>query len=141
MKTNLEVMDGKLTYPTKEGCPIDGGLFSLLNLKANVAENGGFIFYDREKTDNLVCKIAYVEKRGKTELCYETELPYQSKGYMTEAMEYTLRWLRENTAEREVWLLIDKNNVKSLQIAQRFNFVPSGCTLGTQEWHCLDLEK
>lgn len=141
MKTNLEAIDGKIVYPPKEEFHIDGASLSLLNLKPNVAENGGFIFYDKEKPDNQICKIEYVKKRGKNELCYETQPSYRNKGYMSEAMEYTLRWFQKNSVKGSIWLLIHRGNVNSLRIAEKFHFVPSGYALDTQEWYYLDLEK
>lgn len=134
MKTNLLVIDGKITYPLVEKAP------SLLDIKPTEVEDGGFVFYDKKDSEKEICKIAYTEASGKNELRYETKPDYRRKGYMTKAMILALEWMRQHSVKGCLWLLISKNNVPSQKIAQRFDFIPVGCFNGEQEWYCLDLE-
>ena len=134
MKTNLLVVNGRITFPVKESA------YKLLDIKPNNAEDGGFIFYDRQHTDQIICKIAYTEKRGKSELFYETDAAYRNQGYMTVAMECVLEWMRQHSVSGCLWLLIRENNEASRKIAQRYKFIPQGVFEDDLEWYCLNLE-
>ena len=133
MKTNLLAINGEITYPFRKPT------ISLLDIKPNNAEDGGFVFYDGRDSNKLICRIAYTEKRGKRELFYETESEYKNQGYMTEAMAYVLEWMRQSSVSGSLWLLIQKGNVPSLKIAKRYGFVCQEEYDGEMEWYCLKL--
>lgn len=133
MKTNLSVVNGKIV------CPSMKRVISLLDIKPNNAEDGGFVFYDSQDSNKLICRIAYTEKRGKNELFYETEAEYKNQGYMTVAMAHVLKWMRQYSVSGSLWLLIHKDNRPSQKIAQRYGFVSQGDFEGKMEWHCLNL--
>lgn len=136
MKTNLYALDGKIEYPTQHNSP---DTINILNVEPSVAEDGGFIFYDELCPQVTVCTVAYEEKRGRPELCYDTEFNYRRKGHMTHAMNCVLNWCREDSVRGMLWLLIEKENTASKKIARRFGFIPQGCFLDSHEWYCLDL--
>ena len=134
MRTNLTVVNGKITYPPEENA------ISILDIKPHIPENSGFVLYDESAPDKIICCIGYIETRKKEELKYKTEEEYRGKGYMTEAMTWALTWARNNGVKGCLWLLIDEGNKPSLRIAQKFGFLPQEETIGLQRWYCLNLE-
>lgn len=131
MKTNLSVMDGKVCFPLKEKN------ISLTDIKPSMAEDGAFVFYSKENPEMEICKIAYTENREKHELYYDTISEHRNKGYMREAMEFTLNWLEHNGVRGSLWILIPSGNTASIKIAQRFKFVKQEESIGDYVWYCL----
>ena len=89
MRTNLYVEDGRvksqLEHSSKRTLPIN-----LMKLEPTNPEDSCFVFYEQENPDQIICKVAYTEKREKPELFYETETMFRGKGYMTQAMKQVL---------------------------------------------------
>lgn len=133
MKTTLSVVDGKIEY-----LPI-GIHVSLLDIKPNIPENGAFVFYDKAHPDKQICQIEYTNIAGKPELRYCTKEEYQRQGYMNIAMQHMLDWIIQQGAIGCLWLLIDKENIASIRVAQRFKFTLKETHSSSQDWYCLDL--
>jgi len=139
MRTNLYVEDGRvksqLEHSSKRTLPIN-----LMKLEPTNPEDSCFVFYEQENPDQIICKVAYTEKREKPELFYETETMFRGKGYMTQAMKQVLDWMIQNECTGTLWLLINIQNIPSQKIAKHYGFVLSGEQVNSdQQWYCLNL--
>lgn len=139
MRTNLYVEDGRvksqLEHSSKRTLPIN-----LMKLEPTNPEDSCFVFYEQENPDQIICKVAYTEKREKPELFYETEKMFRGKGYMTQAMKQVLDWMIQNECTGTLWLFINIQNIPSQKIAKHYGFVLSGEQVNSdQQWYCLNL--
>lgn len=133
MKTNLMVVGGEIVCPSKTAR-------SLLDIEPSISEDGAFVFYDKSNTSKQICKIAYTQKRGKPELYYDTEVEFQEKGNMTNAMKCVLEWLSKNGFKNALWLLIAPDNIPSLKIAHRYKLTRKEDYIDSMNWYCLEFE-
>ena len=58
---------------------------------------------------------------------------------MNIAMQHMLDWIIQQGAIGCLWLLIDKENIASIRVAQRFKFTLKETHSSSQDWYCLDL--
>ena len=92
IKTNLIISNDALIFPIENSDEID-----ISNLRAHVAENGGFGCYDKKDQTIKICHIGLEPKTYPLELSYGIEKDvketYEGKKYMQEALRACLAWL------------------------------------------------
>lgn len=64
----------------------------------------------------------YPDENGEVILGYGTELEYQGKGYMTEALRRLNKWIFENSNVKAILCDTDKNNVPSHRVLEKNGF-------------------
>jgi len=114
-QTEMKIVDGKLV-------PKINSNIDILNITITSGRESGFIFFDKNHPDALICHIDVITKRGKFELSYGTEKKYQCQGYMTEALSALTKWIFTNTNESEIWALITDNSI-SAKVLSKCGFV------------------
>ncbi len=128
MRTNIQFVNGHLVFPSRK-TPT-----SLLHLQPNVAEDGGFIFYDN--CGNEVCHIGIRTDRKPCEISYGTQEQFRGKGYMQEALCFLLRLFSENDLVEKVYALIC-NNPESEHILVKNGFVKEHRNEDGGDWFIL----
>lgn len=96
-------------------------IIDILNLTPCNGREDGFVFYDKNNTENEICHIGFVSKRGKFEISYETKEEYRNKGFMTEAVGTLCQWIFQSTSYKEIWAL--PSNMTSVGVLKRNGFV------------------
>lgn len=129
MRTNIQFDRGHLVLPSKKS-GID-----LQNLQRNIAEDGGFIFYDDK--NNLVCHIGIRTDRKPCEITYGTQVQFRRNGYMQEALSFLLRLFFENGLAENVYALICNNPV-SEHILTKNGFIKEHRHEDGGDWFILD---
>lgn len=112
----------------------------LLKLKPTTGQESAFQFFIKSSS-LLVCHIGFTHKRDCFEATYGTEENYRNKGYMTEALSATTRWIFANTNEQKIFALIS-NNAASERVLTKCGF--SRCEThynGLSTWYVLRKEE
>ena len=94
------IQEGKFVFQS----PIEDEKIDLLNLQPRNPEYMTFQFYDKKQKVNI-CHIELTNKRNRLEVSYGTQEEFQNKGYMTEALEFSVKWVFDNTDEKTIWAL------------------------------------
>lgn len=128
MWTNIQFVSGRLVFPSQKS-----GI-NLLSLQPNVAEDGGFIFYDN--SGNEVCHIGIRTDRKPCEISYGTQVQYRGHGYMQEALACVLQLFSENNLVEKVYALIC-NNPESEHILVKNGFIKEHRQEGSGDWFVL----
>ena len=128
MRTNIQFVSGRLVFPSQKS-----GI-NLLSLQPNVAEDGGFIFYDN--SGNEVCHIGIRTDRKPCEISYGTQVQYRGNGYMQEALACVLQLFSENNLVEKVYALIC-NNPESEHILVKNGFIKEHRHDGGGDWFVL----
>ena len=86
-----------------------------------------FKFFTKDNLTDEICHILVLWKREKKpEVSYGTNDPYRGNGYMQEALNGFLQWVRENTDEKEIWGLPNGDHKEESQyILEKCGFKPS----------------
>ncbi len=128
MRTNIQFSNGHLVFPDKKN-----GI-NILDIQPNIAEDGGFIFYDN--SDNEVCHIGIRTDRKPCEISYGTQAQFRGNGYMQEALFFLLRLFSENNLVENVYALIC-NNPESQHILVKNGFIKDNPHQDGGDWFIL----
>ena len=132
MRTNCTVVDGQLSFPKKPQ------LQSILEIKPNIVEDGGFAIY--LKTGELIGHIGilFIRKPYELTVGIDNEL-YRKNGYMTEAQDAVIEWIFNNCKTTQIAALIGPiTPVASRKLCVRNGFHES--KEDNNEWWILDKE-
>ena len=96
--SDMKIVDGKLQPIKRESDEIN-----LFDLQPSSGKESGFIFYDKNNVDTIICHIGITWQRNRFEVSYGTEEAYRKKGFLQESLSAFLKWIISNTDEKEVW--------------------------------------
>lgn len=93
---------------------------SLLDLRSRTGKENGFIFYDKDNQDILICHVGITDQRAKFEVSYGTEEKFRGKGYMSEALNGFVNFIFSETNRTEIWAI--PNGIVSQHILEKCEF-------------------
>lgn len=114
--SDMTVENGCIAIQTQSYDAID-----ILELKPSTGRESGFLFYEKNNMNVLVCHIGITWKRGRIEVSYGTESDFRKQGYMQEALRGLLNWIIEETNEDKIWAI--PNGEESKHILEKCGFV------------------
>jgi len=95
--------------------------FNLLEIIETTGRESGFQFYLTDGGDK-VCHIAITNQRNCFEISYGTVSEYRRQGYMREALNSFIEFVRDNTNERVIWALPSSDISENLLLSVGFSF-------------------
>ena len=118
-KSDIELKNG-IPVPPEPANNGEISLINLLNLQPRSGMEYGFMFYEKNGTENI-CHIHFENKRREFEISYGTEIDFRRKGYMQEALAFFVNWIFTNTKVPYLYALIS-NNDDSQHILEKQGF-------------------
>ena len=118
-KSDIELKNG-IPVPPEPANNGEISLINLLNLQPRSGMEYGFMFYEKNGTENI-CHIHFKNKRREFEISYGTEIDFRRKGYMQEALAFFVNWIFTNTKVPYLYALIS-NNDESQHILEKQGF-------------------
>ena len=131
LKTNCTIIDGQLGFPEKKNT-------SLLDIKPNCIEDGGFAIY--LKSGDYIGHIGFRFDRKPYELTIGIENEqFRQCGYMTEAQDAVIQWIFDNCNTTQITARIGQiTPVASRKLCKRNGFHEA--KEGQDEWWILNIE-
>ena len=78
---------------------------NFLNLKPRTGQEEGFVFYDKDDQNILICHVGITTKRERFEVSYGTEESFRENGYMLEALNGLIDFIFSKTNEKIIWAI------------------------------------
>jgi RimJ/RimL family protein N-acetyltransferase len=130
-KSDMRVVDSKLVPYETDISDID-----ILNLLPRTGRESGFLFYDKDNKETLICHIGITLKRSRFEVTYCTIECFRKQGYMTEALSGLVEWIFKNTDVTVIWGI--PNGEESQRILERCGFVfYENISDSSLKWFCI----
>ena len=131
--SDMIVTDGFIQKPS-----VIDNCINILSIQKTTGREAGFMFYDKNNQDTLICHVAITWQRNRTEVSYGTESLFRNKGYMQEALNAFLEWFSNNTKEIKIWAL--PNGDESKHILEKCGFKYFGTVEGTKSsWYVFNI--
>ena len=82
----------------------------------------------KDSENEIVGNLSFkgIDDNGTVEIGYGINDGYENKGYMTEAVRTVVKWASEQSAAKQIEAEAEKNNIASIRVLEKCNFVPNG---------------
>jgi len=86
----------------------------------------GIILKTQSRIIGDICFVGEPDENGEIEIGYKTDKEFRGKGYMTEAVNCLLEWIRVHEDIKSIFAQTAKNNPASSKVLEKNNFKKVG---------------
>lgn len=106
IKTDIVIRNGLIDF----SCLNNSGKIDLINSKPFTGFELGFVCYLKDSSEE-VCHVYLTKADNKIEISYGTNEKFRACGFMKEALNAIIGWLKTNTQEKALYARICNNKI------------------------------